>query len=192
LNFTTNANCPVCSAAIQFAWETQDLPFFGETMVIAGVCDCGFRHSDTILLTEKEPCRFALEVSTLEDLDARVIRSSSGTLRIPELGIDIEPGYASESYISNIEGVMDRVEGVVIFATRSAREAGNVESTEKGEAILEKIALAREGKFLLTFVLEDPLGNSLIVSEKAVKSSLTDEDIADLKTGMMILDVSKC
>ena len=101
-------------------------------MVIAGVCDCGFRHSDTILLTQKEPVRFTLQVTSIEDLDARVIRSSSGTIRIPELGVDIEPGFASESYISNVEGVLDRIEGVVGFATRSAREAGKPGEHQKG------------------------------------------------------------
>jgi zinc finger protein len=37
-------------------------------------------------------------------------------------------------------------------------------------------------------MIEDPLGNSAIVSEKAVRSPLTDEEIADLKTGTIILD----
>jgi len=36
LNLTTNANCPVCSAQMQFSWETQDIPYFGEAMLIAG------------------------------------------------------------------------------------------------------------------------------------------------------------
>jgi zinc finger protein len=189
LNLTTNANCPVCSAQMQFCWETTDIPHFGEAMVIAGVCDCGFRHSDTILLTQKEPVRFTLPVTSIEDLDARVIRSSSGTLRIPELGVDVEPGFASESYISNVEGVLDRIEGVVGFATRSAREAESLEATGKGEEILEKINLARNGRFPLTLILEDPLGNSVIDYEKAVKSNLTDEDVAHLKTGMIIVDV---
>lgn len=157
-------------------------------MVVAGVCDCGFRHSDTILLTQKEPVRFTLPVTSIEDLDARVIRSSSGTLRIPELSVDIEPGFASESYISNVEGVLDRIEGVVSFATRSAREAESLEAAGKGEEILEKIDLARTGRFPLTVILEDPLGNSAIDSEKAVKSTLTDEDASNLKTGMIIVD----
>jgi zinc finger protein len=189
LNLTTNASCPVCSIQMQFCWETVEIPHFGEAMVIAGVCDCGFRHSDTILLTQKEPVRFTLPVTSIEDLDARVIRSSSGTLRIPELGVDIEPGFASESYISNVEGVLDRIEGVVGFATRSAREAESLESTRKGEDILEKINLAKNGRFPLTLILEDPLGNSAIDYEKAVKSTLTDEDVAHLKTGMIIVDV---
>lgn len=188
MNLTTNANCPVCSAEMQFCWETQDIPHFGEAMLIAGVCGCGFRHSDTILLTQKEPARSTLPVETVEDLDARVIRSSSGTIRVPELGIDIEPGFASESYISNVEGVLERIEGVVSFATRSAREAENLESTMKGEEILEKIELARKGQYPLTLIIEDPLGNSAIVSEKAVQSPLTDEDIACLKTGIILLD----
>jgi zinc finger protein len=173
---------------MQFSWVTQDIPHFGEAMIIAGVCSCGFRHSDTILLTQKEPMRSLLAVETIEDLDARVIRSSSGTIRVPELGVDIEPGFASESYISNVEGVLDRIEGIVCFATRSAREAENLESTTKGEEILEKIELARKGEFPITLILEDPLGNSDIDSEKAVKSPLTEEDIARLKTGIILLD----
>ena len=189
MNLTTNASCPVCCQEMQFSWETQEIPYFGEAMVIAGVCSCGFRHSDTILLAQKEASRYILEVTAIEDLDARVIRSSSGTIRVPELGIDVEPGYASESYISNVEGVLDRIEDIVVFATRSAREAGNVESTKRGEAILEKIGLVRKGQFRLTLVIEDPLGNSAIVSKKAVRSSLTDEDLAGLKTGMILLDV---
>jgi zinc finger protein len=174
---------------MQFCWESADIPHFGEAMVIAGVCDCGYRHSDTILLSQKEPVRFTLQISSIEDLDARVIRSSSGTFRIPEIGVDIEPGFASESYISNVEGVLDRIEGVVEFATRSAREAGSQEATEKGEEILENIALAREGRFPMTLILEDPLGNSAIDCERAIKSPLSEEDAAVLKTGMIIMDV---
>jgi len=173
---------------MEFNWETTDVPYFGEAMIIAGVCECGFRHSDTLLLSQKEPARYTLEVSDLNDLDARVIRSSSGTIRVPELGVDIEPGPASESYISNIEGVLDRITEIVVFATASARQSGDPDKTSRGEQILENIELARQGKFKLTFMIEDPLGNSAIASEKAMKSSLTDEEIADLKTGIILLD----
>jgi zinc finger protein len=130
-----------------------------------------------------------LSITTVDDLDARVIRSSSGTIRVPELGVNIEPGFASESYISNVEGVLDRIEGVVRFATGSAKEAGNEESTRIGEQILENISLARIGQFPLTIILEDPLGNSAIASEKVVRTPLADEDITNLKTGMILLDV---
>jgi len=188
LKLTTTANCPMCCSVIEFEWETKDIPYFGEAMLIAGVCSCGFRHSDTILLCQKEPARYTLEVTEAEDLDARVVRSCSGTVRIPELGVDVEPGSASESYVSNVEGVLARVSEIVAFATRSAREVGNAEATMRGEEILESIDLARKGQFKLTFIIEDPLGNSAIASDKAVKSGLTDEEIACLKTGMILLD----
>jgi len=189
LNLTTNANCPVCCKEMQFLWETREIPYFGEVMVIAGTCVCGFRHSDTMLLRQKEPVRYTIEVTELDDMDVRVIRSSSGTIRVPELGVDVEPGYASEAYVSNLEGVLARISEIVAFATRSACEAGDVERTRRGEAILEKIRLARNGHFRLTVLIEDPMGNSAIISEKAVRSALTNEEIAGLKTGMVVLDV---
>lgn len=188
MRLTTTACCPVCCAEMKFDWETQDIPYFGEAMLIAGVCSCGFRHSDTILLSQKEPARYVLEVTEADDLDARVVRSSSGTIRIPELGVDVEPGSASESYISNVEGVLARVSEIVAFATRSAFEACNMEATRRGEEILESIDLAKKGRFKLTFIIEDPLGNSAIASEKAVKTALSDEEIACLKTGIIMLD----
>lgn len=188
MKLTTTAVCPVCAAQMDFDWETQDIPHFGEAMLIAGVCGCGFRHSDTILLCQKEPVRYTLEVSCPEDLNARVIRSTSGTIRVPELGIDVEPGPASEAYISNIEGVLDRITSVVEFATRSAKDAGDQEKTERGNEILNSLAKTREGQFNLTVVIEDPLGNSAIDSEKAKRCSLTDQEIAELKTGMIILE----
>jgi len=54
---------------------------------------------------------------------------------------------------------------------------------------LDNIHLARNGRFPLTLILEDPLGNSAIDSEKAVKSAIPDEDATHLKTGMIIVDV---
>jgi len=189
LKAVTTSSCPICNAEITFDWETKDIPHFGEAMVIAGVCEsCGFRISDTILLNQGEPVRYTITVEDLEDLNARVIRSTSGTIRLPELGIDVEPGPASDAYISNVEGVLSKVKGIVAFATKSARDAGVEENALRGECILERIEQAMNGVGPLTIILEDPLGNSAIVSEKAVSTKLTPEECEDLKTGMIILD----
>ncbi len=185
----TTSSCPICNAEITFDWETKDIPHFGEAMVIAGVCEsCGFRLSDTILLNQGEPVRYTITIEDVEDLNARVIRSTSGTIRLPELGIDVEPGPASDAYISNVEGVLQKVRGIVAFATKSARDAGVEENARRGEGILARIERAMEGEGPLTIVLEDPLGNSAIVSEKAVSTKLTPEECEDLETGMIILD----
>jgi zinc finger protein len=189
LKAVTTSNCPICNAEITFDWETKDIPHFGEAMVIAGVCEsCGFRLSDTILLSQGEPVRYTITIEELEDLNARVIRSTSGTIRLPELGIDVEPGPASDAYISNVEGVLQKVKGIVAFATKSARDAGVEENALRGECIIERIEQAMNGVGPLTVILEDPLGNSAIISEKAVSTRLTPEECEDLKTGMIILD----
>lgn len=179
----------MCCSEIVFDWETREIPYFGEAMIVTGNCTCGFRHADTILLSSKEPSRYSLALESVDDLDARVIRSSSGTIKIPELGVNIEPGCASESYITNAEGILDRIEGIVEFATRTAREAEDPDRTKRGEEILEIIGLVRQGRSKVTLVLEDPLGNSAIASEKAVRTKLTEEEIASLNTGMVVLDL---
>lgn len=185
----TTSSCPICQATISFDWETMDIPHFGEALIIAGVCEaCGFRLSDTILLSQGEPVRYTITIEEAEDLNARVIRSTSGTIRIPELGIDVQPGPASEAYISNVEGVLQRVRDIVLFATRSARNAGAEENVRRGEFILERIERAMEGVGPLTVILEDPLGNSAIVSEKASSTKLTPKECDSLETGMIILD----
>jgi zinc finger protein len=189
LKAITTSSCPICNAEITFDWETKEIPHFGEAMIIAGVCEsCGFRLSDTILLSQGEPVRYTITVEEPEDLNARVIRSTSGTIRLPELGIDVEPGPASDAYISNVEGVLQKVKGIVAFATKSARDAGVEENALRGECILERIEQAMNGVGPLTIILEDPLGNSAIVSEKAISTKLTPEECEDLETGMIILD----
>jgi len=189
LKAVTTSSCPICNAEITFDWETKDIPHFGEALIIVGVCEsCGFRLSDTILLSQGEPVRYSITIEGAEDLNARVIRSTSGTIRLPELGIDVEPGPASEAYISNVEGVLQKVRDIVVFATKSAMDAGAEENAHRGEAILERIERAMDGEGPLTVILEDPLGNSAIVSEKAVSTKLTPEECEDLKTGMIILD----
>ncbi len=156
-------------------------------MYIAALCDCSFRFADTMILTQREPVRYEMTIETVEDLNARVIRSTSGTIRIPELGIDVEPGTISDSYVTNIEGVLDRIQNVVITASKWVKD--DEEKYAIGMDILKKMNDARLGKQKLTIIIEDPLGNSAIISDKAVSKTLTTEESKDLKTGMIIFDV---
>jgi len=130
--------------------------------------------------------RFTLGVESPEDLDIRVIRSISGTIRIPELGINIEPGPASESYVSNVEGVLCRIEDVVGMVTRWDDEPPG--SIERAHEILESLRQVRLGELGITIIVEDPLGNSAIISDKASIDILTPEQAEGLKTGEIILE----
>jgi zinc finger protein len=180
----TKSTCPVCSKELTTNWVQDNIPFFGEVMHITSVCECGFRYADTLIMTQRRPVRYELKIRNLDDLNARVVRSTSGTIRIPELGIDIEPGPASESYVSNIEGVLDRVKEIL----RNVMLWDEKEKTERAKeliAILEKIKV---GEYEITVIIEDPLGNSAIIAKNATSRELTDEEAADLKTGMIVFE----
>ena len=129
--------------------------------------------------------RHTMKVSTADHMCTRVIRSTSGTVRIPEWGLDIEPGPASEGYVSNVEGILDRVERIVRMARKWAEKD---EEVQRADELLAEIEAAREGKACFTLVIEDPLGNSAIVDSCVQIEPLTAEEAAELNTGMLIIN----
>ncbi|TGC10550.1 ZPR1 zinc finger domain-containing protein [Methanolobus halotolerans] len=189
-DFVTATSCPLCQKELIINWQGDDIPYFGEIMYVAARCECGFRFTDTIILTQSDPVRYELKIGKLGDLGSRVVRSTSGTIRIPELGIDVEPGSMSDSYVTNIEGVLDRILNVVVTATRWAEDEGDDEKYSRGLEIQQILRDAMDGTKELTVVIEDPLGNSAIISEKAISRPLTPEEAAELNTGMIIFDTS--
>ncbi|MCZ7356274.1 MAG: ZPR1 zinc finger domain-containing protein [Candidatus Methanoperedens sp.] len=180
----TRSTCPLCHKELITNWVSQNIPFFGEVMHITSNCECGFRYTDTLIMAQREPVHFELKVRDLDDLNARVVRSTSGTIRIPELGIDIEPGPASESFVSNIEGVLERVEEILEMVERWG-EAGKTERAHELMSIIERI---KAGEHEVTVIIEDPLGNSAIIAEKAISRELTGEEAANLRTGMIVFE----
>lgn len=174
--------CPFCGAEATYIWDIEEIPYFGEVMLTSIQChSCGFKHADCMMLSTKEPMRYELRVSSVEDLNARVLRSSSGTIRIPELGVDIEPGPLAESFISNVEGILERIENVL-------RGVLNVSRNRRAEELINEIGMIREGKKEITVIIEDPFGNSAIISERATSRVLTKEEASKLKTGYVIFE----
>jgi zinc finger protein len=180
----TKSICPLCGKEIVTNWVQDNIPFFGEVMHITSMCECGFRFTDTLILAQHKPVHYEMAVRTRDDIDARVVRSTSGTIRIPELGVDMEPGPASESFISNIEGVLDRVANILEMVVRWNED----DKTQRAEELLSNIEKIKAGEFGITVIIEDPLGNSAIISENAICRELTQEEANCLKTGMIIFE----
>ena len=157
--------CPVCSNEIQYEYKTDNIPYFSEILIMSARCSCGYRFVDVMVLGEQEPVRYILEVSHLEDLTARVIRSSTGTIQIPELEIKVEPGPICEAFITNVEGVLVRIENVVRGVLTWA-EGGE---RQKAEDLLDRIAGCKSGSMPFTLIIEDPDGNSAIISPHALR-----------------------
>ncbi|MFW6128482.1 MAG: ZPR1 zinc finger domain-containing protein [Halobacteriota archaeon] len=179
--------CPVCGSELNLMTDTYYAPHFGELFLSSASCECGFRFTDSFSLEFNEPVRYRVEIRE-DNLSTKVIRSTSGTVRIPEIGIDLEPGPASQGFITNLEGVLCKMEDVVQVARRW--NSDNPQKVERCDHILDKIDEAKDGNRKLTLILEDPLGNSVIDSEEAVIETLNDEEASKLRTGMNIFSKS--
>jgi len=189
-SFETRINCPICQTELIMRWQRDKIPYFGDVMYVTGICEqCKFRFTDTMILASKAPMRYELSLKEPEDLNARVIRSTSGTIQIPELGIEIEPGTVSQAYVTNIEGVLQRVMNVLITASKWALE--DEEKLARSQELMSIIGDVIDGKRTITLIIEDPLGNSAIVSKKARARKLTPQEAEKLNTGMLVFDVDK-
>jgi len=178
--------CPACGRDINIVTVTHDVPYFGTVLLTSISCECGFKHADSIVTSIKEPVRFTIKINR-NTLFTKVIRSTSGTIRILELGVDIEPGPASQAFVTNLEGVLARVEDIVRMARLWAESE---EKVARCDEILKKIKNTVGGSDELTLILEDPFGNSLILSDKAVREKIASEEVASLKTGMTVMEIS--
>lgn len=176
----TDSKCPVCSVRpVYYNTTTLNVPYFGEIVQTTIFCKkCGYHHSDTMISSINEPTRYEYPICSRKDMDVRVVRSSSGTVSIPEIGAKVEPGPVSECFVSNIEGILERIKNVT--------EDMETKNKKKKKEILEKIEKIRNGKEKATLIIDDPLGNSAIIGKKAKKRKLTDDEIKKLKTGMII------
>jgi zinc finger protein len=160
-----------------------EVEHFGAVLLSMSKCGrCGYRHSDVITLTNRQPVELRTEVRSLEDLSIRVIKSGTATVSIPEFGATITPGQYSEGYISNVEGILSKIEDALTFMLNTAKGR----KLKKGEAMLKKMQAARDSNPRFTLVIKDPLGNSAIVPsnpEKVRKRNLTRRELQHIKFG---------
>lgn len=172
---------------MEYTAETVDLPYMGPSLETLLRCHrCGYRHTDFVLTEHKEPTRWSLRIQHAADMSARVVRSGSGTLRIPELGILIEPGIASEAFVSNVEGVLARVERVL---GQLLRDSHGPEERARIVELQATLAAMRDGTAEpVTLVLDDPFGNSCIVAEAAIREAIAAEEASQLRTGLVTFD----
>ena len=169
-------DCPNCSKKCTLRETQHHVENFGKVLLSSLSCqNCGFRFNDVSCMQFSGPKAFEARIEKTEDLETKIIRSSSGAIRIPELGVEITPGVQAEGYISNIEGLLDRIEAVVESALKE-----NI-AQEKAGNELQLIKDAKKVKSPFTVILEDPLGNSALVGKKAKERPLSAKDIERLQ-----------
>jgi zinc finger protein len=182
--------CPSCGQANLIVRSMlYSIPYFNELAMFSMECpECNFTHNDVFSAEQRKPTRFTLYVDELKLLRSRVVRSGSGTFRLPEFGIDVEPGPAAESFITNVEGILQRTMSVVETAISFAEKP---KEKEKGAQILSDMNRAIEGEFPFTLVIEDPAGVSGIIPDDLSKvkiEELSIEEASKLKGAPFWLD----
>lgn len=182
--------CPMCrqTGGLTMLTTQVNIPYFGDGLESTLRCDaCGFRHADFMITGQKEPVKLTYRATDVDALSVRVIRSNSGTIRIPELGFLAEPTPLSESFVSNVEGVLDRAKDVLLTALEFWKD--EPDKVALLHRYLETYEQLIAGKAPFTLEIDDPFGNSAIVAEDVQRRRLTDEEVAHLKTGVTIIDL---
>jgi len=183
--------CPFCdSENTNTSHIEYNVDNFGTALFNVTKClNCGYRHSDILSLEAREPTLIQAKIDSPEDLDIKVIKSGTATIKIPEFGATITPGPNSEGFITNVEGVLAKVEDALTFMLSSA----DVERVRIGEKLLQQIRRARDSDPNFTLIVEDPAGNSgLIASDpsRIQKRRLTKEELKEIRFGEYALDSS--
>ncbi|HID19636.1 MAG TPA: ZPR1 zinc finger domain-containing protein [Methanophagales archaeon] len=154
--------CPLCGAESELHFVPYEIPFFGEIMITTAVCSsCGYRSTDVMVLSKEKRRRSEMMISSVADLNAIVVRSPFGTIKIPELEVNVEPK-RGEAIISTVEGVLSRVEEVVKMLARDVEGA----KKKRADVILKQIEKIKSGEASMTLIIDDPTGNSAVIPDK--------------------------
>ena len=161
-----NQVCPFChKSALTLIEDQKDIPYFGKAYLFSMDCSsCKYNKADVESVEQKEPSKYTITVDNEKDMAIRVIKSSTGAINLPQLRLSITPGPASIRYISNIEGILNMFEDVIKQERDDAEEP---EIKKRCKNLLKKIWKIKLGDIPTRVIVEDPSGNSAIISNKA-------------------------
>ena len=166
----TGQPCPLChEKTLTLTEEDTEVPYFGKVALFSMTCEnCKYHKADVEAAEKKEPCKFTFEISSEADMKVRVVKSSEATVKIPHI-TTITPGPASQGFVTNIEGILNRVK----YQIETLRDtAEDDEDKKKAKNMLKKLTRIMWGQERQKIIIEDPSGNSAIISDKAEKSGL--------------------
>jgi len=162
--------CPLChQKTLALSEEETEVPYFGKVYVFSMTCSkCKYHKADVEATEKKDPVKYSFDITSEKDMSIRIVKSSEATIKIPHI-TSITPGPASQGFITNIEGIFRRVKHQTEVLRDTAEEK---EDRKKAKNLLKKINKIMWGQEKSKIIIEDPSGNSAIISDKAEKSSL--------------------
>ncbi|MDP6600177.1 MAG: ZPR1 zinc finger domain-containing protein [Candidatus Woesearchaeota archaeon] len=167
---TPGEACPLCHKKTLALMEKEtEVPYFGKVFLFSMTCsNCKYHKSDVEAAERKEPCKYTFEISNEKDMKVRIVKSAEATVKIPHITA-ITPGPAAQGFVTNIEGILNRIK----YQIETARDtAEDNDDKKKAKNLLKKLMKIMWGQEKQKIIIEDPSGNSAIISDKAEKSVL--------------------
>lgn len=163
--------CPVCGKKTLTLTEDEiDIPYFGKTYTFGMSCkSCNFNKSDVEAIEQKDPVKITFTVENEKDLKVRIVKSSEACVRIPQMRMSMDPGPASIGFVTNIEGLLGKFKKII---EEQRDNSDDITVKKSAKNLLKKLWKVECGDVALKIVIEDPSGNSAIVSEKAKNEKL--------------------
>lgn len=139
------------------------IPFYKEVVLMSFNCEhCGFQNNEIQPGGEMAPkgIRISVKITTLKDLNRRVVKSDFSSVRIEELDFDI-PAQSQKGEVTTVEGIIDRViRG--LEQDQPVRRIQHPEAGEQIDAFISRLKDLKEMKQPFTITIEDISGNSFV------------------------------
>jgi len=160
-----NQQCPACGKKkLELKEEDKDVNGFGKVYVMSMNCeDCDFSKCDIESEEEKDGSSQTITIDSEKDMKIGIIRSSSGTVKVPQIRMKIDAGENSEGFITDVAGLIGKFEGIVEKERDSAEDPSAKKSAKN---LLKKLWKIKLGDVPVKITIEDPTGNSAIISDK--------------------------
>uniref|UniRef100_A0A915CTF2 Zinc finger ZPR1-type domain-containing protein n=1 Tax=Ditylenchus dipsaci TaxID=166011 RepID=A0A915CTF2_9BILA len=163
-------SCQSCGAPVDTLMKPTDIPFFQTVIIICTHCEsCGYKSNDVKSGGETKDlgCRLSLKIEEEIDLARDVLKSDTCALRLPEFDIEMGPGALCGRF-TTVEGLLNAIKDQLrdqcaFFLGDSATSEERQKLTKILEGMDEVLAIERE----CTLVLDDPAGNSYVMSLNA-------------------------
>lgn len=168
--------CPVCFSSystISIREYRKNPPIYE---ILTSCRVCGYHSYNVVILSDDIPKKKVLTIKRHEDMDIRIVKSNTATIRIKKLGVDIEPAAASQGEIFTVHSLLRKIEGIIRAFTTE-------ENKQSAERLLKKIKIISEDTVFSEFEisLEDPFGDSTFLGGNIEEVPFTVDELRDLK-----------
>ncbi|MAU74168.1 MAG: hypothetical protein CBC92_003515 [Euryarchaeota archaeon TMED132] len=179
--------CPICSrhGEVNMIAHISEIPYFGEHTQVTVMChSCGWRQTDFIPAEGKKAGGWTLILENEEQLKSRIVRSSSCTVSILELDLQVNPGSSSTGYVSNVEGVLNRFTKIIDMVLGDLDDENSNEDMTRLKDMKYQIEnVGKDDDVRLTLEFLDPHGHSMIIDQNATERDLTEAELESLPVG---------